>query len=327
MLNAVIGATGHIGNVLIRELLSDGEKVRAVVLPGDNLKPIEGLDVEITEGDITNPDSIKQALKDADIVYHMAGAVVITSHSTDLLERVNVEGTKNVINACFANNIKRLVYTSSVHALHEPPKGTIIDERQLFDPEQVFGNYSKTKARASIEVLNAVKKGLDAVLICPTGIVGPYDFSTSQMGQFIIDFVQGRLKTYIDGAYDFADVRDVARGHISAAKNGVSGEYYILSGEKATVPQLVRYLKEITGVTGPRFKMPYFIAAATAPLTPIYYFFSHTKPLFTTYSIRVLRSNSGISSRKAHNILNYKSRDIKESLKDAYQWLKEKGYL
>ncbi len=327
MLNVVIGATGHLGNVLVRELLKDGERVRAVVLPGDNLRPIEGLDVEIVEGDITKPDSINEALKGADIVYHMAGAVVITSYHMDLLEKVNVEGTKNVINACFENGIKRLVYTSSVHALHEPRKGIVIDEKQPFDPEQVFGNYSKTKAKASIEVLKSVKKGLDAVLVCPTGIIGPYDFSTSQIGQLIIDFVQNRLKTYIDGAYDFADVRDVARGHILAAKNGKTGESYILSGKRITVFQLIQLLGKISGAPGPRFKMPYFLALATAPLTPIYYFFSHTKPIFTTYSIKVLASNSEISSEKAQKELGYKSRDVEQSLKDAYLWLKKEKYL
>jgi dihydroflavonol-4-reductase len=327
MINVVIGATGHLGNTLVRELVKDGEEVRAIVLPGDNLEPLKGLKVEVAYGDITKQDFITKALKGADVVYHMAGAVVITQGRKEFLEKVNIEGTKNVINACMENNIKRLVYTSSVHALREPAKGTVINEEQPFDPEQVFGEYSKTKAKASLEVINAVKNGLDAVILCPTGVVGPNDFKISQMGQFIIDFVQGRLKAYIDGAYDFADVRDVARGHILAAQNGRKGEVYILSGERVTVSGLVNYLREITGKRGPTFKMPYFLAKITAPLTPIYYFFSHTKPLFTTYSIRVLASNSKISSEKAQKELGYKSRPVKESLKDAYLWFKEKGIL
>ena len=327
MINAVIGATGHLGNTLVRELLKEGEEVRAIILPGDSLKPLEGLDVDIAYGDITKYHFLKTALRGASFVYHMAGAVTITSGNKKLLEKINIEGTKNVINACMEDNVKKLIYTSSVHALREPPKGTVIDEKQPFDSKQVFGDYSKTKAKASLEVLKAVDRGLNAVILCPTGIIGPYDFAISQMGQFIIDFVQGRLKAYIDGAYDFADSRDVAAGHILAAKRGINGQTYILSGERLTVSQLVQYLREITGKTGPHFKMPYWLAKTTAPLTPIYYFFSHTKPLFTTYSIRVLASNSDISSEKAKKELGYKSRPIKESLQDAYHWLKENNIL
>ncbi len=327
MINAVIGATGHLGNTLVRELLKEEKEVRAVVLPNDNLAPLEGLDIDMMFGDITNYRFIKRALKNADIVYHMAGAVVITSGKRKLLEKINVEGTENVVKAAMENNVRRLIYTSSVHALREPPKGTVIDETQPFDPEQVFGDYSKTKAKASLSVLNAVKKGLDAVILCPTGIIGPNDFSISQMGQFIIDFVQGRLKAYVDGAYDFADVRDVAKGHILAAEKAKKGEVYILSGEKVTVEELVTYLREITKKQGPTVKLPFFIAQLAAPLTPIYYRFTHTKPLFTTYSLRVLASNSLISSEKARKELGYKSRPVKESLRDAYNWLKERGFI
>ncbi len=327
MINAVIGATGHLGNTLVRKLLKEEKEVRAIVLPNDNLAPLEGLDIDVMFGDITNYRFIKRALKNADIVYHMAGAVIITSGKRKLLEKINVEGTENVIKAAMENNVRRLIYTSSVHALREPPKGTVIDETQPFDPEQVFGDYSKTKAKASLSVLNAVKKGLDAVILCPTGIIGPNDFSISQMGQFIIDFVQGRLKGYVDGAYDFADVRDVAKGHILAAEKAKKGEVYILSGERVTVEELVKYLREITKKQGPKVKLPFFIAQLTAPLTPIYYRFTHTKPLFTTYSLRVLASNSLISSEKAQKELGYKSRPVKESLRDAYNWFKERGFI
>ncbi len=328
MLNVVIGATGHLGNVLVRSLVEKGEKVRAVVLPNDDLTPIKGLDIEVVRGDITDLPSLNEALNGANVVYHLASAVNISSGSRALLEKVNVEGTKNVISAAIKNRIERLIYTSSVHAILEPPHGTTMDETQPFAPEKVLGDYAKTKAKASVEVLNAVKKhGLDAVILCPSGIIGPYDFRTSEMGQLMLDFIEGRLKAYIDGAYDFADVRDVANGHILAAENGKKGEYYILSGHRITIEKLLDLLEKITGIKKPIHKMPYALALFTAPLTPIYYYFTKTKPLFTTYSIRVLASNSYISHEKASRELGYTVRPIEESLIDVYNWFVQSGFI
>ena len=328
MLNVVIGATGHLGNVLVRSLLQNGEKVRAVVLPNDDFAPIKGLDIEVVRGDITDSPSINEALKGANVVYHLASAVNISSGKRTLLEKINVEGTKNVLSAVLKNRVDRLIYTSSVHAILEPPHGTTMDETQPFAPDKVLGDYAKTKAKASLEVLDAVKKeGLDAVILCPSGIIGPYDFRVSEMGQLMLDFIEGRLKAYIDGAYDFADVRDVANGHILAAEKGKKGEYYILSGHRITIKDLLILLEKITGIKKPVHKMPYALALFTAPLTPIYYYFTKTKPLFTTYSIRVLASNSYISHDKATKELGYTVRPIEESLIDAYNWFVQNGFV
>jgi dihydroflavonol-4-reductase len=328
MLNVVIGATGHLGNVLVRELVERGEKVRVVVLPGDDLTPIKGLDVEVFYGDVTDLPSIDRALSGASVVYHLASAVNISSGKRALLEKVNVEGTANVISAALKNNVDRLVYTSSVHAILEPPHGTTMDETMPFAPDKVLGDYAKTKAKASLLVLDAAKRhGLDAVILCPSGIIGPYDYKVSEMGQLMLDFIEGRLKAYIDGAYDFADVRDVATGHILAAEKGRKGECYILSGHRITIEKLLMLLENITGIKKPVHKMPYALALFTAPLTPIYYYFTKTKPLFTTYSIRVLASNSYISHERAIRELGYTVRPIENSLKDAYEWFAKNGYI
>ena len=142
---AVTGATGHIGNVLVRKLLARGETVRAIVPPFEELKPLEELEVEILEGDVRNVDSLIKAFNGADIVYHLAGIVTILSGNDDFLYEVNVKGTKNVVDACLKNNVKRLVYASSVHALKEPPQGTAIDETCGYDAECTMGSYGKSK--------------------------------------------------------------------------------------------------------------------------------------------------------------------------------------
>src|SRR4030043_1560736 len=217
----ITGATGHIGNVLVRELIARGQTVRALVLPDDDLRPLLGLNAEIAYGDVTDLQSLKSAFDGADLVFHLAGIITIMPGMKKVLERVNVGGVRNVVEACRASGVRRLVYTSSVHAIAEPPHGTVIDESQPFDPDRVLGDYARSKARATLLLLEEVRKGgLNAVICCPTGVIGPWDFGISNVGQLIIDFASGHLKSYVNGAYDFVDVRDVARGLIRAAEKG-----------------------------------------------------------------------------------------------------------
>lgn len=323
----VTGATGHVGNVLIRKLLKNEDEIKAFVLPSEDLKPIKGLNVEIAEGDVRDIDSLVSAFKGAEIVYHLAGIISIMPDKDGFLYQVNVEGTRNVVNACLKTGVKRLIYTSSVHALKEPPKGVIIDENCGFDPQYSRGGYDETKAAASLEVLKGMNKGLEVVIICPSGIIGPCDYNISQMGTLFINYINRGMKAYLDGAYDFVDVRDVAEGIILASKHGESGEIYILSGEKIEVPELMDYLEKITGVKAPSFKAPLWLLKIFSKFTPIYYKFIEDKPLFTGYSIEVLNSNCDISSKKAQNELGFSPRPIKESIKDSIEWFKENGYV
>ena len=323
----VTGATGHIGNVLVRELLSRGERVRAVIPPFEDTTPLEGLEVERVEGDVRNVDPLIQAFGGADVVYHLAGIISILPGKTKLLYQVNVMGTRNVVEACLKSRVRRLVYTSSIHALAELPEGTVIDETMPFAPDRAIGEYGKTKAQATLAVLEGVNKGLDAVVVCPTGVIGPYDFAPSEMGQLFIDFAKGKLNTYVDGAYDFVDVRDVVTGLILACEKGQTGESYILSGERITVAELMSILEEVTGVKAPRSKTPIWLAKAMVIFTSLYYNLTNTKPRFTSDSLRILRSNSFISSQKASQQLGYSHRPIREAIVDTIQWFKETGRL
>ena len=320
----ITGATGHIGNVLVRKLLARGEKVRAIVPDFEDALPLQGLNVEKYTADLRQPESLIKAFDGAEVVYHLAGAISILPGKKKFLEEVNLQGTRNVIDACIKTGVKRLIYTSSIHAIREPPQGTVIDESCPFDPEEVVGDYAKSKAKATLEVCKAVEKGLDAVIVCPTGVVGPYDFRHSEIGQMIIDFMQKRLKAYIDGAYDFVDVRDVAFGHILACERGKSGEAYILSGERITISQLLNMLEEITGVKAPRLKIPIWLARFVALFTTLHYLRTGAKPRLTSYSIYTLQSNSFISSEKAKKELGYSPRPLRQSIEDTVKWFMER---
>ncbi len=316
----VTGATGHLGNVLTRELVSYHEKIRALVLPGDSAIPLSGLDVELVTGDITDLSSLEKAFHGADLVYHLGGLVTIMPGKNDLLERVNVGGIHNVISACRTQNVQRLVYTSSIHAITEPPLGTVIDESAPFDPARVLGDYARSKAKATLLLLDEVHKGLDAVIICPTGIIGPYDWDISNIGQLIIDFASGHLKSYVSGAYDFVDVRDVAKGLIQAAKKGQSGRHYIFSGEQVQVPELMQELAKNLGCPAPTYCIPSKIARTAGALASIYYRLLRRKAVFTAYSIDVLTSNSQVDSTRAQKELGFTSRPWQDSIKDHVDW-------
>ena len=324
----VTGATGHIGNVLVRELLAKGMSVRALVLPNDDKRPLAGLNVEIVHGDITDLASLKSVFTGADIVFHLAGIVTIMPGVAALLERVNVGGIRNVIEACRACHVRRLVYTSSIHAVAEPPHGTVIDESQPFSPDHVLGDYARSKARATLLLLDEVKKGgLDAVICCPTGVIGPFDYGISNIGQLIIDFASGQLKSYVSGAYDFVDVRDVARGLILAAEKGQSGRHYILSGAQVQVPELIKELERNIGYPAPTYKIPAVIARAAGVLASVYYRLLRRKPVFTAYSIDVLRSNSLVSSARAREELGFTSMPWQDSIRDHVAWFRAQGML
>ena len=324
----VTGATGHIGNVLVRELVKRGYPTRVFVLPGDNCRPLSGLDIEFAYGDVTNLESLESAFAGVEAVFHLAGIVTIMPSMKKVLERVNVRGTRNVAEACRTSGVRRLVYTSSVHAIVEPPHGTVIDESQPFDPDRVLGGYASSKAHATLLLLDEVHKGeLDAVICCPTGVIGPWDYGISNIGQMILDFASGYLKSYVRGAYDFVDVRDVAVGLILAAEKGQSGRHYIFSGSQVQVPELMKELERAIGYPAPTYEIPSAIARAAGVLASVYYRLVRRRPVFTAYSIDVLKSNSHVSSARAREELGFTTRPWQESIRDHIEWFRAEKML
>ncbi len=326
--NAVVtGATGHLGNVLVRELLDDGVNVRVLVLEGEDLRALEGLAVEVVRGDVGDPLSLERAFDGSDVVFHMAGIVAIAPGREEALQRINVEGTRNVVAAARATGVRRLVYTSSVHALTEPRRGGVLEERSGFDPARSYGDYGKSKAAGSQAVLEGAGDGLECVLVCPVGVIGPYDFKRSEMSALFISYSRGELKAIIDGSYDFVDVRDVARGHILAAEKGRSGEAYIVSGGRVRIDELLDMLGQVTGRRAHIPRVPLRVARLAAVFAPLYARMTGTKALLTETSIHTLTTPFSISDDKARRELGYESLPIEDSIRDALDWYGEAGYL
>ena len=319
----VTGATGHIGNVLIRKLLDQGEKVRALMWRDEDTTPLKGLAVEQMEGDVLDPASLELAMRGAETVFHLAGIISIMPGRNPLVWKVNVEGTRNVLEAARRARIRRLIYTSSIHAIARAPLGVTMDETLGFDQNNPYGEYDRSKAAASLEVQKAAANGLDAVIVCPTGVIGPYDFRGSELGEVIRGASEARAMFYVEGAYDFVDVRDVVDGMIAAMEHGRRGESYILSGQKLSVRYLLATVREVTGKAFASVKIPFSLAEWAARYTPWYYQRTKSKPRFTPYSLEVLQSNSNISFKKALVELGYKPRPIYETIADTVRWFLE----
>jgi len=317
----VTGAAGHLGNVLVRELLEQGYDICALV--HEDVSALVGLDIELKLGDVRDVDSLRRVMKGMAYVFHMAGIVSIMPDEDELVWNVNVEGTRNVLKAAREANIKRLVYTSSIHAFSRKWEG-IINEEVPFDPENPVGAYDRTKAIATLAVEQAAQDGLDAVIVCPTGVIGPYDYRGSSLGKVVNDFSRRRVHMLVEGAYDFVDVRDVARGHRLALERGKTGQIYILSGHQIQLFQLKEMVQKISGFRTPTINIPSKLAKFGAALATIYYRLAKKKPTFTEYALETVQSNSNISCQKAKKELGYSPRNILNTLADTLKWWKTK---
>jgi len=323
-MNLVTGGTGHIGNVLVKELVKKGEAVRVFVLPGEDLSPFSGLEIEIYQGDVLDTQSIMKAMKGIDYVFHLAGIISIMPGKDQLVHNVNVIGTNNVLSCAREVGVKKFVHTSSIHAFKRVGHGIIIDENTPIDPGNAIAAYDKSKAEATLAVLEEARKGFPAVIVCPTGVIGPYDFKGSELGVLFQGWMKNKVNFLIDGEYDFVDVRDVVKGMILARDKGVPGQIYILSGELLKVSDVWKIVKALLPFKSTSINIPTQLAHFIAKIAQVFYKVTRTKPRFTTYSIETLHSNATISNNKARTILGYVPRSMKESIKDTIAWWRQR---
>jgi dihydroflavonol-4-reductase len=316
----VTGATGHLGNVLVRELIARGEKVRALVLPGESLLPLEGMLIEVFVGNVLDLQALRLAMKGVDRVFNLAGIIAIRPGMEEVMRQVNVEGARNVAEIALENKVQRLVHVSSVHAFSRQPHGTVMDEKTPLALNGPVGSYDRTKAEGTRAVLDQVERGLNAVIVCPSGIIGSRDYARSEMGRILATFAARKSNFLINGAYDFVDVRDVVSGLILALERGKKGEIYILSGSQATVENLHQMAREAAGKGALKLKVPVSMAMFFVSILQHFFRWLKIKSSFTVYSIQTLIDNSLYSSLKASQELGYRPRPLKEAVVDFLVW-------
>lgn len=323
----VTGATGHLGFNIIRLLTSQNKKVRALVLPNDpSIQHIKDM-CEVFYGDITDKltmeDFFDCSSTDDVYVIHCAGIVSLLDKFNQKVWDVNVGGTKNILDMCKLYHVRKLVYVSSVHAIPELPMGETITEVDHFDTEKVIGLYAKTKAAASQLVLQEAAAGLDASIVQPSGIFGPGDYQQGHLTSLLIEYINGRLPAGTQGGYDFVDVRDVAAGIISCLEKGRKGECYILSNRYFSVKEILDLAHVSTGLKEVKLMIPNWIIRMSAPAVNVYYKLSKKKPLFSSYSMYTLQSNSIFSHDKATSELDYHPRGMLETIRDTVEFIKK----
>lgn len=328
----VTGAAGNLGSSVVRELISQGKDIRALVLPGDKSASRIPAGVEIYEGNVLNPADLEKffqvPLGTEIIVIHCAGIVSTAWNYNELVFQVNVLGTGNVVNQCVRSEVKKLVYTSSVHAIPEQLKGEVMTEINEFDPDKIVGYYGKSKAQATQLVMDAVNNdNLNATVVFPSGLCGPNDYSFSYVTQLLIDSAKNKLPLGVQGGYDFADVRDVAAGVVAACTKGAKGGTYILGNRYVSVQEILQHVHELTHARLIKHMVPIWVARMLVPAFSLYYKIRNLRPLFTRYSLYTLTSSSNFSSEKAKRELGYKVRPFRQTVRDALKWLEVEGKL
>ncbi len=325
----VTGATGNLGRVVVGKLLEKGKQVRCLVLPGEESQCPSG--VTLFTGDVRDRESLRPAFlvgpEEALTVIHCAGVISIASHNSKQLWEVNVGGTRNITDLCVEYGVTKLVYVSSVHALPEHPAGEDISESREFSAERVVGEYAKSKAEATAYVLRAAQKGLNASVVHPSGIIGPYDAGHGNFTAMMIAYCNGTLPAGVRGGYDFVDVRDVADGILACCEKGKRGECYILSGRYLSVEDVFNYLHRAAGGQRIRLYLPRWVARAVAPLYEKYCLWKKKPLYFTPYSIYTLGTNASFSHEKATRELGYLPRRMQETFTDTVRWLRENGFI
>lgn len=320
----VTGAAGHLGQNIVQQLVLSGARVRGLLREGEPAPA----GIEVVRGDVCKPESLQAlftGLQGMEIrVVHTAAIIDITSKVSAGTRDVNIGGTRNLVELCLHHNVYRFVYVSSVHAIPEAPGRQVMREIRHFSALRVRGGYAKTKAEATRFVLGAVvQRGLPAVVLLPSGIIGPLDPGHNNLMNVLRSFVAGRLRVCPKGGYNLVDVRDVAAACIAAADKGRVGESYILSGKHMTMTELSRMTGQITGRGGLCTEVPNWVVRVVAPLTEKWALCTGRAPLVTPYALHALGSNDNFNHDKASRELGYHPRNMEKTLQDTIDWLRE----
>jgi dihydroflavonol-4-reductase len=321
----VTGAAGHLGNNVVRELLARGRTVR--ILEHVESASLDGLDVEKRRGDILDRQSLDGACDDVDVVYHFAALVSIVPAHDPRVIRTNTLGTKNVVDACLAHGVRRLVHASSVHALAPGGSNGVTDEASAPNLGRGATSYDRSKAEGEAEVRAGIARGLDAVIVNPTAVIGPHDYFPHLAGRALIDMYLGKLPMSVAGGFNWVDARDVAMGALAAEARGRAGERYLLSGHWASIPGIAAMMEEATGRQGPRLVAPLWLARLGVPYIAALAALTRSQPLYTAPALRALSEHRECSNAKARRELGFAPRPLKRTIADTFRFYAEAGLL
>ncbi len=324
----VTGAGGHLGANLVRRLLSDGEKVRGLLLDSSDDAAVEGLDVDKVYGDLRDFQAMRRACAGVDRVYHCAAKISTLDGEEQEIFECNVMGTRNVLRAAREAGCGRVVVTGSFSACgHYPDRPSTED-----DPFNMFDRvmpYETSKAGVEHECLKAVVDGQDVVIATSCAILGPHDYKPSRMGAVLRDFAAGKMRAYIPGGFEFVAARDIAEGHVLAMRKGKAGQKYIISSGHVTIDDLMDMMSRVTGKSKPRLRLPPPVMAVIAQVTHFIgtTFFPSKPQRLTPGAVRILRQCRKADITKARTELGFSPTSIEQAIQDAYDHFVERGVI
>lgn len=325
MLTVVTGASGFLGGALVRTLLAQDRQVRAVDLqrgPG-----LAGLDLEWMPADVLDTSNLEAAFQGATVVYHLAAVISVTGDPTGRVWAVNVNGVRNVAETALSVGVRRLVHCSSVHAYDLEVGEHRVTETSPRATAAGLPVYDRSKVAGEAALQEVIDRGLDAVIVNPTGVIGPYDFGPSRMGWVFLALFRRRLPALIDGGFDWVDVRDVASSMVAAEAHGPRGENYLLPGHRLSLPELAGVAEQVTGVPKPTFTVPMRFARLWSPLADMVSRRTGNPLWYTREILHALRFDPSVSGAKAEAELGHRPRPVDETVKDIYDWFTGQGLL
>jgi len=323
----VTGGTGFVGSRVVRKLLSRGDEVRCLVRKRSPLRNLDGLRVDLAEGDLQDADSLRDAVRGCGTVYHVAADYRLWSRDPGELYRSNVDGTRNLLEAAEHEGCERVVYCSSVGALGIPKDGTPGTEETAVNLEDMVGHYKRSKFLAEQEALKAAARGVPVVIVNPSTPVGPNDIKPTETGRIITRFLNDEMPAFLDTGLNLVDVDDVAEGHLLAAEKGRPGEKYILGNRNMTLQEILETLSALTGKPAPRGKIPYDLVLGIARINE---FFMGTllgrEPGIPVEGVRMAKKRMFFDAGKAVRELGLPQTPVEEALERAVRWFYDNGY-
>ncbi len=312
MAYVVTGCTGHIGNNLVRYLISQNEKVRVLVRRID--KSIENLNVEYVIGDIFNQKFLEQNIFENDIVIHLAGIIDIKNKLGEETYAINYLGTKTITNVCINKKVAHFIYCSSVDAIYKETESEVIKEPTKMECDLFKWNYPKTKALATKYVLEKMEdSNITISIVYPSAVFGINDYKPSYVGKVICDALKGKMEFGVKGGYNFIDVLDVVKAIYKASLLKENGSY-ILSGNNVTVFEMYEAINKAIGKKRKIWKIPLFIAKMAIPFVPY----------LSNFTFLTLLENHNYDNTEAVNKLGLEIKPFEESIKETVEWFKNR---
>ncbi len=326
-MDLVTGGTGFVGSHVVRALLAKGRSVRCLVRAESRRDNLDGLEIEIVVGDLTDPGSLGRALAGVHTLYHVAADYRLWAKDPQELYRANAGGTESILAAAAEAGIAKVVYTSSVAALGLNDDGSPGDETTPVVRDRIIGHYKKSKYDAERVAAAWAAKGLPVVIVNPSTPVGERDIKPTPTGQLIVDFLNRKMPAYVDTGLNLVDVRDVAAGHLAAAEKGRAGERYILGNRDMTLKEILDALARLTGLPAPKVRLPHWIPLSVAAVSTAWSGVTGVAPGISLESVRMSTHRMFFDAGKAVRELGLPQTPVDEPLGRAVAWFREKGYV